>query len=117
VKRKNILRGVAIVADQYPGYPTDKKYPARFLEQDTVFFLGTNSIAVLSQYPTVYYSIKKIRRGYYEALPHIVGLPPYDRSGTVVIEKYVRLTERSILEDPATWLWSHDRWKTRHLES
>jgi KDO2-lipid IV(A) lauroyltransferase len=115
VRRKNILRGVAIVADQYPGYKTDKKYPAHFLHQDTVFFLGTNNIATLSQYPAVYFSMKKIKRGYYEAVPHLVAIPPYDKNGTVVIENYVRLVEKTILTNPASWLWSHDRWKKRHL--
>jgi KDO2-lipid IV(A) lauroyltransferase len=115
VKRKNILRGTAIVADQYPGYKKDKKFRATFLNQETVFFLGTNNVAVLSQYPVVYYSVRKIRRGYYEALPHLVAMPPYDKSGTAVIENYVKLTEKAILNDPSSWLWSHDRWKTRHL--
>jgi KDO2-lipid IV(A) lauroyltransferase len=115
VKRKNILRGVAIVADQYPGYKTDKKYPTRFLHQDTVFFLGTNNIATLSQYPAVYFSVKKIKRGYYEAVPNLVAMPPYDKNGTVVIENYVRLVEKTIFTNPASWLWSHDRWKKRHL--
>jgi KDO2-lipid IV(A) lauroyltransferase len=117
VKRRNVLRGIAIVADQYPGYKTDKKFPAHFLNQNTVFFLGTNNVAVLSQYPAVYYSIKKVKRGYYEASPHIVSLPPHDKTGTVVIENYIRLVEKAIGDDPSSWLWSHDRWKTRHLQA
>jgi Kdo2-lipid IVA lauroyltransferase/acyltransferase len=108
---------VAIVADQYPGYKTDKKYPTVFLNQHTVFFLGTNNIAVMSQYPAVYYSVRKIKRGYYQARPHIVAMPPHDKSANAVIENYVRLVEKAILEDPASWLWSHDRWKKRHLEN
>jgi KDO2-lipid IV(A) lauroyltransferase len=115
VKRKSILRGTAIVADQYPGYKKDKKFSINFLNQETVFFLGTNNIAVLSQYPVVYYSIRKIKRGYYEALPHLVAMPPFDKSGTTVIENYVKVTQQSIQNDPPSWLWSHNRWKTRHL--
>lgn len=116
IKRKHILRGIAIIADQYPGYQKDKKYPVRFLNQETVFFLGINNVAVLSQYPVLYYSIKKIKRGYYEATPHIVGMPPYDKTDFTIIKNYVHLVEESISNDPPGWLWSHDRWKTRHLE-
>ena len=116
VKRKNILRGIAIVADQYPGYKNDKKFPIMFLNQDTVFFMGANNIAVLSQYPAVYYSLRKVKRGYYEALPHIVASPPYTKTDTSVVENYVRLVEKVIQQDPAGWLWSHNRWKTRHLD-
>jgi Kdo2-lipid IVA lauroyltransferase/acyltransferase len=116
VKRKNILRGVATVADQYPGYKKDKKYETTFLNQQTVFFLGTNSMAILAQYPAVYYSLKKVKRGYYVGTPHVVGLPPYEKTSTDVIENYAREVERVIQESPAGWLWSHNRWKKRHIE-
>jgi KDO2-lipid IV(A) lauroyltransferase len=116
VNRKTILRGVATVADQYPGYKKDKKYTTQFLNQETVFFLGTNNMAILSQYPTIYYTIKKIGRGYYEALPKIVALPPYNKSSTKVLDNYVRIVEKDIQAYPQGWLWSHNRWKKRHLE-
>jgi KDO2-lipid IV(A) lauroyltransferase len=115
VKRKEIVRGIAIVADQYPGYKSDKKYPAKFLHQDTVFFYGANSIASLTQYPVIYCSIKKIRRGYYEASPQIVALPPYGKNDNTVVDNYITLVEKVIRENPSGWLWSHNRWKTRHL--
>jgi KDO2-lipid IV(A) lauroyltransferase len=116
VKRKNILRGIASVADQYPGYGRDKKYVSKFLNQDTVFFYGTNQLAILTQYPAVYYEIKKIKRGFYEASPIIVALPPYEKTSDTVIENYVRIVERVIHANPSGWLWSHNRWKKRHLQ-
>lgn len=117
VRRKSILRGIATVADQYPGYGHDKKYVTTFLNQETAFFLGTNQLAVLTQYPAVYYQIKKIGRGYYEAFPLIVSMPPYEKSSNKVIENYVAMVERTIREDPSGWLWSHNRWKKRHLKN
>lgn len=115
VKRKHILRGLASVADQYPGYGRDKKYFTRFLNQETVFFKGTNQLAQLTQYPALFYSIAKVKRGYYEAWPVIVASPPYDKTSEAVIENYVRLVEESIHKHPSGWLWSHNRWKKRHL--
>jgi Kdo2-lipid IVA lauroyltransferase/acyltransferase len=117
VKRKSIVRGVAIVADQYPGHGEDKKFPATFLNQDTVFFLGINNIAVLSQYPVLFYSIKKVKRGHYMATPQLLSLPPYEKNSTAIIANYVKMVEKSIQDDPAGWLWSHNRWKTRHLKN
>jgi Kdo2-lipid IVA lauroyltransferase/acyltransferase len=117
IKRKNVLRGIAIVADQYPGYGRDKKYVTEFLNQETAFFYGTNQLAILTQYPAVYYKIKKIRRGYYEASPVIVSTPPYEKTSDAVIESYVRVVESVIREYPSGWLWSHNRWKKRHLKS
>jgi KDO2-lipid IV(A) lauroyltransferase len=117
IKRKHLLRGIATVADQYPGYQHDKKYLTKFLGQDTAFFYGTNQLAVMTQYAAIYYSIRKIKRGYYEASPVVVAEPPYDKTSDVVIEQYVREVEKTIQENPDGWLWSHNRWKKRHLEN
>ncbi|HEY9045746.1 MAG TPA: lysophospholipid acyltransferase family protein, partial [Ohtaekwangia sp.] len=116
IKRKNILRGIAIVSDQYPGLRKDKKYQTRFLHQDTVFFLGAHQIAVLTQYPVVYAQVKKIKRGYYEASFVDIAEPPYTKDDFTLIENYIKAVERIIRENPSGWLWSHNRWKTRHLE-
>ena len=116
VKRKHIVRGLASVADQYPGYGRDKKFITRFLNQETAFFMGTNQLALLTQYPALYYPMKKIRRGYYEAYPVIIAAPPYSKTSEAVIEQYVRVVEQVIIDQPAGWLWSHNRWKKRHLK-
>jgi Kdo2-lipid IVA lauroyltransferase/acyltransferase len=117
VKRKHILRGIATVSDQYPGYGRDKKFITRFLNQETAFFMGTNQLAQLSQYPAVFYKPVKIKRGYYEAQPIIIAMPPYPKDSQMVIEKYVRSVEQTINEYPPGWLWSHNRWKKRHLKN
>ena len=115
IRRKNLLRAVAIIADQYPGHARDKRYMTNFLHQDTAFFYGSNQLAVLLQYPVVYYAMKKIRRGYYEATAIRIADPPYAPDSNVMIEGYVRAVERTIKENPSGWLWSHNRWKKKHL--
>lgn len=115
IRRQRVIRGVATVADQYPGYGHDKKFITKFLNQQTAFFYGTNQLAILTQYPAVYYAIRKIKRGYYEASPIVVAMPPYEKSTDVIIENYAKLVEQLILENPESWLWSHNRWKKRHL--
>ena len=116
VRRKDIVRGVATVADQYPGYGRDKKFIAPFLNRETAFFMGTNQLAHLTQYPAIYYKPKLVRRGYYEASPIIIALPPYPKESITVISHYVETVEEVIREYPAGWLWSHNRWKKRHLK-
>ena len=114
-RRKTVTRGVATVADQYPGYGHDKKYITSFLNQETAFFYGTNQLAIMTQYPAIYYEIRKIKRGHYEASPITAALPPYSKSSDEAIENYVRHVEKTIREYPSGWLWSHNRWKRRHL--
>ena len=116
IKRRNKLKGLASVADQYPGYESDKKYRTQFLNQDTVFFYGTNQLAHLTQFPTLYYKVEKIKRGYYLSTPILLGEPPYDKTSDLVIERYVRALENSIQQAPSNYLWSHKRWKKRHLK-
>jgi KDO2-lipid IV(A) lauroyltransferase len=117
VKRRGITRAVASVADQYPGYKQDKKYVKRFLNRETVFFYGTNQLASLTQYPVVFYEIRKIRRGYYETNAIELANPPYSKDSNFVIDRYITAVEALIKENPSGWLWSHNRWKKRHLKN
>lgn len=117
VRRKNIVRNVAIVGDQYPGYNHDKKFPITFMNQETVFFYGSVQLALLTQYPVFYYRMKKVRRGYYEVSVVELGKPPYHANDKQIITRYVEELEALITEHPSEWLWSHNRWKTRHLEN
>jgi len=113
LRRKNILRGVAVMADQFPGRSSDKKYWTKFMNQPTAFFLGLGQLAYLTQYPAVFFGVKKIRRGYYEAEGVLVSEPPYEKESQQIVEDYVKATERIINQYPAGWLWSHNRWKLR----
>jgi KDO2-lipid IV(A) lauroyltransferase len=115
VKRKDILRGVAIIADQYPGQRQDKKFLTTFLHQETAFFYGTNQLAILTQYPILYAETRKVKRGYYEVALVELAEPPYTKQTDEIIERYVKAAEKVIREYPSGWLWSHNRWKKRHL--
>ncbi len=117
VKRKDITRGIALVADQYPGLPRDKKYEIKFLNQDTVFFYGSQQMAFLSQCPALYAVVERVSRGHYTCTLVTVGKPPFTKDSATVIEAYVRAIEKVIRQHPDGWLWSHDRWKSRHLEN
>jgi len=113
IKRKNILRGVAIMADQFPGLSRDKKYWTTFMNQDTAFFLGLGQLAYITQYPAVFFGVRKIKRGYYEAEGFVVSEPPYEKESQQIVEDYVKATEKVIRQNPSGWLWSHNRWKRK----
>ncbi|MBC8111375.1 MAG: lysophospholipid acyltransferase family protein [Verrucomicrobia bacterium] len=110
VSRKNIPRAIALVADQIAA--PESAYWTDFLNQDTAFFAGGAKIAVSQQLPIVFVEMKRISRGFYEINLSLLAEPPYQASKmTGLIEKYVRTAEKSILQNPADWLWSHRRWK------
>jgi len=114
IKRKNLVRGIAIVSDQYPGLKTDKRYFTQFLNQQTAFFLGTNQLAMLAQYPVIFAEIRKMKRGYYEAVFTEIASPPFSKDDYTVLENYATAVESLVRENPAGWLWSHNRWKKKH---
>jgi KDO2-lipid IV(A) lauroyltransferase len=115
IKRKDIIKGIAILADQYPGYKKDKKYSLQFLNQETVFFYGANQLAVMMQYPVLFTEIRKVKRGYYEVKLVEIAAPPYAKDSHEIVESYAKAVEDLIRQDPANYLWSHNRWKKRHL--
>lgn len=116
IKRRSIQRGIAIVADQYPGHGNDKKYPTTFLNQETMFFYGSQQMALLTQFPALYGKVKKIKRGYYTCTLIKIAEPPYEKNSETVVENYAKVVEKVIREYPGGWLWSHNRWKKRHLK-
>jgi len=116
VRRKSILRGIAIVADQFPGLSSDKRYWTTFMNQDTAFFQGLGQLAVLTQYPALFWSVRKIKRGFYEAEGMIISEPPYEKDSQRIVEDYVKTMEQIIRQYPSGWLWSHNRWKKNRKE-
>lgn len=117
IRRKDVLRAVAVVADQYPGKKKDKRFPLTFLGRETLFFEGANQLAILTQYPVVFAAVKKIKRGMYETTFVKIGEPPYGKTDTHIITSYAAEVEKLILANPSGWLWSHKRWKKRHLKN
>ncbi len=112
IKRRSMVRGTAIVADQFPGHHNSKRYWTIFMGQRTAFFQGISQLMVLTQSPVFFAAVKKVKRGYYQVeLIHLAN-PPFDReTSDNVIDLYVKKTEEVIGAQPEGWLWSHKRWK------
>jgi KDO2-lipid IV(A) lauroyltransferase len=110
IKRRGVVRGIAINADQAP-VSTDKRYWTKFLGLDTAFYIGTEQIARGMRLPVLYVAMRRVRRGYYEVdlQPLWDGkeaLPPNE-----VTERYARACEAEVYKHPADWLWSYRRWR------
>jgi Kdo2-lipid IVA lauroyltransferase/acyltransferase len=112
LKTKDRLRAVAILADQSPGKDTIK-YWAKFMNQDTAFFLGPEQIAKAMKYPVVFFKMVRQKRGYYTVELIKLTEPPYENESHTILDRYIVETEKQIREDPAGYLWSHKRWKLK----
>lgn len=115
MRMRNEVQGIALVADQYPGHGEDKRYRTQFLRQDTAFFEAPDQLAVLIQAHVIFLRVGRQRRGYYTTEAILIATPPYEKERPGIVEQYARETEHAIEVDPAGWLWSHNRWKDRHI--
>ena len=57
------------------------------------------------------YRAKKIKRGYYETDFELITENPKDYKDYEITDKFLRITERNITEQPEFYLWSHNRFK------
>lgn len=112
VANKNILSATAFIADQSP--PPESAYWTKFMNQETPVFQGTEKIARKFNYPVVFITVKKIRRGYYETNAELLCENPSVTADGEITEMHTQKLEKEIREDPVAWLWSHKRWKHKH---
>jgi Kdo2-lipid IVA lauroyltransferase/acyltransferase len=112
LKRRDVVRAVAMVADQEPT-TSERKHWTRFLNRDTAFYMGPEEISRVTRLPVFFIEMRRVRRGHYEMefKPLLkVGetLPPGE-----LTERYSRLVEGQIRSSPPDWPWSHKRWKLK----
>ena len=101
---------ISMVADQRP-FSGENKYWTVFLNQDSAFYTGTELLARRKDIKVIYASMKRVRRGYYEVCFKEVESSPKTSLPGEITEKFIQLAEQDILNDPASYLWSHERWK------
>ena len=109
-KPENNPFALLILGDQSPG-SVKKSYWTHFLKQETAFTFGTEMIANSYNLPVIYYTVHKIKRGYYELEFKLLCAEPLSLPYGEITEKYVHFLEKDILNEPSQWIWSHKRWK------
>lgn len=109
IRNRDHISATAFIADQTP--PSESAYWTTFLNQDTPVFNGTEKIAKKMNYPVIYVSVKKVKRGYYEVFAEELNAEPAKTSDGEITELHTRRLEKDIFGIPEAWLWSHRRWK------
>lgn len=101
---------LVLVGDQTPTRE-ESQYFTTFLNQPTAVFLGVEKIALKTKDPIIYFTINKIKRGYYECIVKSLVEFPGECSDFEITEAHTRELENNIRLKPEYWLWSHRRWK------
>ncbi len=107
---KNHLTATIFAVDQSPGHP-GKSYWLKFLNQDTPALFGAEKYAKDYDYPVLYGTINKVKRGHYTFQFSTITEHPRDTAHGYIIETVTKLIEEQIIKEPQYWLWTHRRWK------
>lgn len=105
---------LALIADQSSPRFSDSRWTT-FLNQDTIFFTGIETLAEKYNMPVYFFDIECVRRGYYNGkfvklYDGDEKLPEYE-----ITRRYVTHLEQKIRKAPQFWMWSHRRWKHKKL--
>jgi len=101
-----------MVADQSP-YSDRLAHWVRFLNQDTAVLHGPEKYSLIHDLPVVFARVNRVRRGYYEVDFILLTGNPRSTAPGEITEAFMRELEKEILENPASYLWSHRRWKLK----
>lgn len=112
-EKKQIIIG--FMADQTPSV-RNIHYWTNFLNQDTPVFTGVERIAKQTDFAVTYLDVRKVKRGHYVGIVRLIADSPKDEPEFKITENYVRAMEKTILRNPAYWLWTHKRWKRTREE-
>ncbi len=109
VSAKSTPTNIALIADQVPS-PKNAQW-INFLNQDTACFVGTEKLARKFNFPIFYGKVIRIGRGRYKMVMELLEENPSNTQEGEITKKHMGVLEDLIRQQPATWLWSHKRWK------
>ena len=101
---------VGLLSDQKPRPEVTRTWTT-FLNQETGFLDGGEMLGKKFGYPVFYVYITREKRGYYRAKMLPLAANPKETAEGEITLAYARILEQNIKEQPALWLWTHNRWK------
>ncbi len=105
------LTAIGLLADQNPS--SHNAYWHKLMGRETPVFTSIEMIAKRFNFPVVYWKIDRLGRGKYQYSAELMYDKPQETAKFEITHKYIELIERDIKENPANWLWTHNRWKRK----
>ena len=103
-------KAIVFGSDQNPANPK-RAHWMQFLNQDTSVLFGVERYAKEYDWPVVFVSISKVKRGHYEVEYSLITDSPTEQPHGKITEDFTKRLEQDIINQPQYWLWSHKRWK------
>jgi Kdo2-lipid IVA lauroyltransferase/acyltransferase len=99
-----------MAADQNP-VKVELSHWIPFLGRPTAFLHGPEKHARSNNYPVIFTTIDRVKRGYYELRLSLLSENPAEQDPGVLTKVYVEKLESVLRQTPHSWLWTHRRWK------
>lgn len=110
IEHKNEAFLLILISDQKPSNPKNGIW-VDFFKTKTSFLPGLEKLSLKYNLPIYFHEVKRVKRGYYRCkIHHLLNPLDYQKEGSIT-QKYARHLEKMIVEQPETWLWSHNRFK------
>ncbi|WP_299116571.1 lysophospholipid acyltransferase family protein [uncultured Winogradskyella sp.] len=111
-QKKGELTINGFVSDQSP-----KAHKAlhwnEFMGVKVPMYVGAETIAKKFDMAVVFFSVKRIKRGYYQTTFETITETPNEFKDFKITDNFFKLVEKQIHEAPQYYLWTHKRWKHR----
>ncbi|NNE31247.1 MAG: lipid A biosynthesis acyltransferase [Winogradskyella sp.] len=111
-KRKGELTINGFASDQSPK-PHKAFHWNEFMGVKVPMHTGAEMLAKKLDMAVVFFSTKRIKRGYYETTFTTITEHPKDYKDYEITDMFFKRVEKQILEAPQYYLWTHKRWKHR----
>jgi KDO2-lipid IV(A) lauroyltransferase len=101
---------IGLASDQNP-VVNSKTYWTKFFKQDVPYILGAEKIARKMDYAVLFCNMTKESNGYYNIKFEVIKENPQNSKDGEITNKFIKRLEEKIIEEPNSYLWSHNRWK------
>lgn len=113
-KKKGVLTINGFAADQSP--KLHKAYHwYKFMGVEVPVHTGAEMLSKKLDMPVVFFSVKRVKRGFYETTFQTITDTPNDFKDYEITDRFMGLVEQQIYEAPEYYLWTHKRWKHRNV--
>ena len=106
----NEIKVIGLIADQNPSV-NSTTYWSSFFNRQVPVIDGPEKIARKMNYPVLFCNMSKIKNGYYSITFELIEEKPKNTDLGYITNNFIKRLEDKIIEEPNSYLWSHNRWK------
>jgi KDO2-lipid IV(A) lauroyltransferase len=110
MQKQKKLSLVGFASDQSPRKHS-KNYFRTFFGNNVPVFTGAERFGKEFNVPIVMAKVRRLKRGYYETTFNVLSDNPNELSDYKITDMFYEQLEELVLENPALYFWTHNRFK------